>query len=57
MTALGRLLQIVGLVALPLAIVMQLTGLGVRDMLMITIAGAALFYLGRVIEGYSRRGE
>ncbi len=55
MNALGRLLQLVGLIALPLAIVMQLSGLSVRDMLMMTIGGAALFYLGRLVEGYSRR--
>jgi hypothetical protein len=60
MRALGRLLQIIGLILLPLAIVLELTkdfGLPftLKDMLMMLVFGAAAFYLGRVLEGYSRQ--
>ena len=57
---LGKLLQVVGLVMLPAAMVMQLTG-GVRAplgmgsvsaMLVLMVFGAAIFSLGRIVEGY-----
>jgi hypothetical protein len=59
MSALGRILQIVGLVALPMSIVLELSGalgrsFGVSDMLVMLVFGAAVFYLGRYMEGYAR---
>lgn len=56
MQTVGRLLQIVGLVLLPGAMVVQLAG-GIRpaQLLIALVFGAAVFYLGRVIEGYARR--
>jgi hypothetical protein len=62
LATIGKLLQVVGLVILPLAMVMQLTG-GIRApagevtvsaMLLLMVLGAALFWLGRVVEGYGR---
>ena len=54
---LGKSLQIFGLVVLPLGIVMQLTDLlgrriGLDQMLIMLVAGATAFCLGRLIEGY-----
>lgn len=56
MAAAARLLQFAGLIAPPVSIVLQLMGsIGVRDMLLILVAGLAAFWLGRLIEGYARR--
>jgi hypothetical protein len=57
---LGKLLQIAGLVILPVAMVMQLTdglrapvgGFTVSTMLLLMVGGVALFLLGRIVEGY-----
>jgi TctA family transporter len=59
MRTFGRLLQILGLILLPLAILFELTkdfGLPftLRDMLLMLVFGAAAFYLGRMMEGYAR---
>ena len=58
MKSLGKLLQIAGLVLLPLAMLMEISDLlsrrGVAEMLLMLIAGAAAFGLGRLIEGYAR---
>jgi hypothetical protein len=56
----GKLLQIAGLVILPCAILMELSGdlgrrSGVSEMLLLMIAGASLFYIGRIVEGYAGR--
>jgi hypothetical protein len=66
MQTLGKLLQVVGLVLLPLSMMMQLTG-GVRAqtgagftvsaMLLMMLVGVLLFTGGRLIEGYSRSGK
>ena len=58
MRAIGKLLQLGGLVLLPVAMVLELTGSlnrdrGVADMLIMMIFGLSAFYLGRFIEGYS----
>jgi hypothetical protein len=62
MRTLGKLLQVAGLVLLPVAMVMQLTG-GIRAptggvtvsaMLLLMVFGAAIFILGRILEGYAR---
>jgi hypothetical protein len=59
MSAIGRLLQILGLILLPLAMVMELTGalgrsFGLSDMVIMLVFGAAAFYIGRYMEGYAR---
>ena len=59
MRFIGRLLQIAGLVLLPLSMLLELSGVlgatfGTRDMLVMLVFGAGVFYIGRVIEGYSR---
>jgi hypothetical protein len=55
MIVFGRTLQVIGLTLLPLAIVMQLTGLGVRAMLMLAVFGVVAFWVGRIMEGLGRR--
>jgi hypothetical protein len=57
MRSVGKLLQILGLILLPMAMLLELTRIlgptfGVRDMLLMLVFGGALFYLGRFIEGY-----
>lgn len=63
MRTLGKLLQVAGLVMLPLAMVMQLTAglraatgadFSVSAMLLLTVFGATLFLLGRLLEGYGQ---
>ena len=58
MKSLVRLLQIGGLILLPLAMLMELFGQlgrrGVAELLLMLVVGAAAFALGRVIEGYAR---
>ena len=56
MRVLGGILQRLALVALPLGIVLQLIGLiTLWQMLMLMIAGAAAFAVGRIVEGYAGR--
>jgi hypothetical protein len=61
MRSFGKLLQVLGLVLLPLGMMMQLTvgvraptggGFSVSAMLLLMILGATLFGVGRIIEGY-----
>jgi len=59
MKSLGKGLQIVGLVLLPLACMLewQSGGLGrgtVASMLLMMVAGVVAFALGRFVEGYAR---
>jgi hypothetical protein len=63
MQTIGKLLQVAGLVLLPLSMVMQLTG-GVRGpvgsvsvsaMLLLMLFGVALFAAGRILEGHRSR--
>ncbi|MEE2781505.1 MAG: hypothetical protein VX431_04810 [Planctomycetota bacterium] len=58
MRSLGRLLQIGGLILLPVAMLMELSGQlgrrGVAELLIMLLAGAAAFGLGRLLEGYAR---
>jgi hypothetical protein len=59
----GKLLQVAGLVLLPVSMMMQLTG-GVRAptaggfsvsaMLLVMVLGVGLFCVGRIVEGYGR---
>jgi hypothetical protein len=62
LATLGKLLQIAGLVTLPLAMVMQVTGgiradtgqgFSVSAMLLLTVLGVVLFSMGRLLEGYA----
>jgi hypothetical protein len=58
--ALGKAMQVAGLVILPIAMLMQLTGgiraptgpFSVSAMLILMVAGVAVFCLGRIVEGY-----
>ena len=57
MRYLGRLLQYVGLVSLPAAIFMELTGLmgrafGLSQMLIMMVFGFCAFQVGRLLEGF-----
>ena len=58
MKYLGRLLQIGGLILLPLAMLMEFSGQlgrqGVAELLLLLVAGAGAFVLGRLIERYAR---
>lgn len=62
MRTLGKLLQVAGLVLLPVAMVMQVTegiraaagGITVSAMLLLMIFGVALFLLGRTLEGHAK---
>jgi hypothetical protein len=55
MKGLGRALQQLGLILPPLSIVLQLAGsVDVRQMLALLVASVCLFFIGRIIEGYSR---
>ena len=62
MRSFGKLLQVAGLVILPVSMFMQLTG-GIRAptggftvsaMLLLMLFGVALFSIGRIMEGYAR---
>lgn len=60
MRTLGRFLQILGLLLLPAAMLLELTRVlgekfGVRHMLLMLIFGFAVFYSGRILEGYGQR--
>ncbi len=56
MASLGRLLQIVGLVAPPLSIILQLQGaITLGQMLIMLVAAVSAFWIGRIIEGYAKR--
>jgi F0F1-type ATP synthase membrane subunit a len=56
MRAFGRLLQLVGLLVPPLSIMLQLRGtIKANTMLVMLVASVSLFYIGRLIEGYSSR--
>jgi hypothetical protein len=53
------MLQMAGLVLLPLSMVLELTGslgrsFGVSQMVIMLVFGLSIFYLGRFVEGYAR---
>lgn len=59
MRKIGRTLQILALLMLPLSMVMELDGglgrsFGVSDMVVMLLFGVAAFSVGRVMEGYAR---
>ena len=58
MKSLGRFLQFAGIVILPLSMFMELTdglgrSFGVSDMVVMLVFGFAVFYVGRIVEGYA----
>ena len=58
MKVLGKLLQVFGLLLLPLAMMLELSGVlgresGLAEMLIMLVCGASAFFLGRLIEGYA----
>ena len=56
MATFGRWLQIIGLVAPPLTLILQLQeAITSGQMLQILIAAICLFCIGRIVEGYARR--
>ncbi len=60
MRTLGRGLQIVGLVVLPAAVVLECSGgldrsSGVSQMVIMMVFGFAAFWVGRIVEGYASR--
>ena len=63
MRTLGKLLQVAGLVILPVSMLLQITtgsraatgaGFSVSTMLVMMVLGVALFGVGRLVEGYAR---
>jgi hypothetical protein len=53
MSILGRTMQRLGLCALPLAMFLNLVDvLSLWNMLSMTAAGFAMFWIGRILEGY-----
>jgi hypothetical protein len=59
MKALGKLMQVGALIVLPLSMVLELTkflgrDFGVSDMVLMLLFGFALFWAGRLVEGYAR---
>ncbi len=56
MAAVGRFLQLAGLIVPPLAIFAQLAeSIRLGQMLLFLVAALAAFYVGRILEGYARR--
>jgi hypothetical protein len=60
MRTLGRAMQFIGLTILPLSMIMQLTdmlgrSIGLSQMLVMMVFGAAIFYTGRMVEGLATR--
>ena len=58
MKALGRSLQLMALIVLPLSMLCQLTdilgrSLGLSEMLIMLVFGIVAFTLGRLLEGYA----
>lgn len=55
MRPIGRLMQMAGLALPPLSIVMQLSeAITLAQMLAMLLASAAIFWIGRIVEGYAR---
>ena len=58
MGTIGKSLQLLGLVILPAAVVLEFSGRlgrnGLSEMLLMMLFGAAAFQLGRYLEGYTR---
>ena len=60
MKPIGKFLQVLGMVLLPVAMLLELTralgpSFGVRDMLLMLVFGFCLFYTGRFLEGLGQK--
>ena len=58
MREIGRLMQLIGMIVLPLSMLLELTGslgraFGLSQMVIMLIFGVAVFYCGRLLEGYA----
>jgi hypothetical protein len=58
MVLIGRLLQYTGLIALPVAILLELSNLldrsfGLSEMLVMLVFGFCAFHVGRYLEGFA----
>ncbi len=58
MQKIGRWMQILGLVVLPVSILLELSGaldrsFGLSEMLLMMVFGFCAFYLGRYVESYA----
>lgn len=59
MRSIGKMLQVIGLVLLPVACLLEISGglgrtSGLAAMLVLMVFGALAFVLGRFVEGYAR---
>ncbi|MCA9204228.1 MAG: hypothetical protein R3C99_23490 [Pirellulaceae bacterium] len=59
MKAIGRFMQLIGLIVLPLSMFLEITGgldrsIGLSEMVIMLVFGIAIFGAGRMVEGYSR---
>ncbi|HXT58258.1 MAG TPA: hypothetical protein VN699_06465 [Pirellulales bacterium] len=58
MRAFGRILQHLGLLLAPAAVVLQLAEvIDVRQLLKFGVVALCLFWIGRLVEGYGGRAE
>ena len=60
MRTVGRSMQIMALICLPVSMILEITGalgrsFGLSEMLIMLVFGTLLFLTGRVIEGYARQ--
>ncbi len=58
MKRVGRFLQWVGLIALPVGMCLEITGglgraIGLNQLVIVLVFGASAFYIGRLLEGYA----
>lgn len=58
MREIGRVMQLFGMIVLPLSMLLELTGslgrsFGLSQMVIMLIFGVAVFYCGRLLEGYA----
>ncbi len=59
MRKLGRTMQFLGLMVLPFGMILELThaagpDFGTRQLLVMMLFGVAVFYIGRIVEGYAQ---
>ncbi|HEY2881415.1 MAG TPA: hypothetical protein VGJ15_03255 [Pirellulales bacterium] len=56
MSTIGRLLQIAGLVLLPVSMILEFqSAIGAGQMLLFLVSGVSAFYIGRILEGYAKQ--
>ena len=58
MKGIGRLMQLAGMIVLPLSMMLEMSGslgrsAGLSQMVLMLVFGIAIFYCGRLIEGYA----